>query len=68
MRKVIVAALAATLALALAIPAFARAPQAEGAKPGNTTVAEIVDSNPGDNFDVLLAAVLAADPAVVSAG
>lgn len=67
MRKVIVAALSATLALALAIPALARAPQAEGAKPGDSTIVEIVVSNPGGNFDVLLAAVLAADPAVLSA-
>ena len=67
MRKVIVAALAATLALALAIPAFARAPQAEGAKPGDSTIVEIVVSNPGGNFDVLLAAVVAADPGVLSA-
>lgn len=67
MRKVIVAALSATLALALAIPALARAPQAEGAKPGDSTIVEIVVSNPGGDFDVLLAAVLAADPAVLSA-
>ncbi len=67
MRKVIVAALSATLALALAIPALARAPQAEGAKPGDSTIVEIVVSNPGGNFDVLLAAVLAADPAVLTA-
>jgi transforming growth factor-beta-induced protein len=67
MRKVIVAALSAIMALALAAPAIARAPQATGAQPGSSTIVEIVISNPGGNFDVLLAAVLAADPAVVSA-
>lgn len=67
MRKVIVAALSATLALALAVPAFARAPQAAGAQPGSSTIVEIVISNPGGNFDVLLQAVLAADPAVLAA-
>lgn len=67
MRKVIVAALTATLALALAVPAFAHAPQAAGAQPGDSTIVEIVISNPGGDFDVLLAAVLAADPAVLAA-
>lgn len=67
MRKVIVAAISAFLALALAIPAVALAPQAAGAKPESSTIVEIVISNPGGNFDVLLAAVLAADPAVLDA-
>jgi uncharacterized surface protein with fasciclin (FAS1) repeats len=67
MRKVIVAALSAIMALALAAPAIARAPQATGAQPGSSTIVEIVVSNPGGNFDVLLAAVLAANPAVLSA-
>lgn len=67
MRKMIVATLTAVLAVALAVPALARAPQAAGAKPGDSTIVEIVISNPGGNFDVLLAAVLDADPAVLGA-
>ncbi len=67
MRKIIVATLAAILPVAVAIPAFARAPQAASSKPGDSTIVEIVISNPGGNFDVLLAAVLDADPAVLDA-
>lgn len=73
MRKMIVAAVTAALTLALAAPAMAGKPAwAEAAKPGNQSIVDIVISNPdvvGDqdgDFDVLLAAVLAANPAVLS--
>jgi uncharacterized surface protein with fasciclin (FAS1) repeats len=62
--------LAITLVLVLAMAAFVIAPQAE-AKKGESSIAEIVVSNPdvtGDgegDFDTLLVAVLAADPSVL---
>ena len=73
MRKMIVAAVAAALTLALAAPAMAGKPAwAEAAKPGSQSIVDIVISNPnvvGDedgDFDVLLQAVLAADSAVLT--
>lgn len=68
MRRVIASLTTALLAVGLlAAPAAAQGGAANGARPGSSSIVEIVISNPGGNFDVLLAAVLAADPAVVSA-
>lgn len=56
MRKMIVAAVAAALALALAAPAIAAKPSwADAAKPGGQTIVEIAVGS--DDFDVLVAAV-----------
>jgi uncharacterized surface protein with fasciclin (FAS1) repeats len=55
MRKLLSGVVAATLALALAAPAMA----APGAKPGSSTIVEIVLADDGE-FDVLQAAVIEA--------
>jgi uncharacterized surface protein with fasciclin (FAS1) repeats len=55
MRKILSGLTAATLALAIAVPAMA----ATGAKPGDATIVDIVLANDGE-FDVLQAAVIEA--------
>lgn len=60
MRKMIVAAVSAALALALAAPAVAAKPSwAEAAKPGDQTIVQIAVGS--SDFDVLVAAVVQAD-------